>query len=918
MINGYNSNIQYQYPPYILPKYTQINNNVTNNTQSGVVYSNPVYYTPPYGVQYNNYIKIGVQKAPNGQEFHIYQLKTGQKVAIAKGAGAPLIETCVYVGAFDENPDKNGISHLIEHSLFHGSRKYGDTLLEQAKQTGADYNAATTGYYTNYYFKIDNQNIDNLKKAIDIQADMLLNPTFSNIEKELSIVKREADEYCTNETKVFENFIFKNLYSLNDFKAKALLSGDGSTLDSITKDDILNYYSKYYRPDNMATVVISNAEPDELIKHVAKSFSKAAEGKNYPPVLERKSFSPTQTMKRIDYISKETDYGSVAFAFAVPNSIPEQDKTNLDALIELLELRNYNFLGAFGDENSQYSTIKLHTLLFDLNENEQYRYLQRELNNVISEPPTEQELKQIKNKLSNGLDYLYANNQESATTVALELITEKNINLLNRKNAIANITAEGITNALKYIDFNKLSMGVLHPKGTSVEDIQKKYNSFISSVPAVILPKRTENINILNSIKSYNIEPYSLQPVQTALLPNNTRFVAVESKNNKCNVSWELYNPNVNTENPALELVLGKMNPYSSSKNETGIGLSCDYTNGIYKIQAECPTSALAEVIKNMKFELDIDFNEKDLEKAKNSVLKDINSFGKHVIDKREKELKGIQNNDEIKACLDKLTLNDLTEYFNDIINNAYSTAVVSAPFSQNPELLNSVASAINIPDFTFKKPDEGIFKNNYVNKTTSNYYISEEEDSFPEYYQIYNFKISGNQEDTIKLKLLNYVMNSRLYNDLREKQGLCYTPRSVYSSTGNSGELWLYVQSSAASKEEIKKIFDGFKINTDRLKTENITEEELNYAKSQIRLKILDLFDDMRNVHSDILEMMKEPMGISAMQNVTRIIDGITVEDIRAAANYVFREKPDYLINADKNTLEANKDYFASLGKIK
>lgn len=164
MINGYNSNIQYQYPPYILPKYTQINNNVTNNTQSGVVYSNPVYYTPPYGVQYNNYIKIGVQKAPNGQEFHIYQLKTGQKVAIAKGAGAPLIKTCVYVGAFDENPDKNGISHLIEHSLYHGSRKYGDTLLEQAKQTGADYNAATTGYYTNYYFKLDNQNIDNLKK----------------------------------------------------------------------------------------------------------------------------------------------------------------------------------------------------------------------------------------------------------------------------------------------------------------------------------------------------------------------------------------------------------------------------------------------------------------------------------------------------------------------------------------------------------------------------------------------------------------------------------------------------------------------------------------------------------------------------------------------------------------------------------
>ena len=71
MLNGYNPNIHPQYPVYVPQQYTRTNNNTINNTQNGIVYSSPVYYTPPYGVQQNDYVKLGIQKAPNGQEFHI-------------------------------------------------------------------------------------------------------------------------------------------------------------------------------------------------------------------------------------------------------------------------------------------------------------------------------------------------------------------------------------------------------------------------------------------------------------------------------------------------------------------------------------------------------------------------------------------------------------------------------------------------------------------------------------------------------------------------------------------------------------------------------------------------------------------------------------------------------------------------------
>ena len=258
----------------------------------------------------------------------------------------------------DESADKTGISHLIEHSLFHGSSKYGDTLEKQAEKIGVVNNAATSKNYTDYYFKLDNQNADNLKKAIDMQADMIFNPTFSKLDKELAIVKKEADESNSDEMDVLKSSVIKNLYSLNDTKAKTIITGDRNTLDSITRDDILNYHSKYYRPDNIATVVISDVNPDDVIKYVSESFSKASEGKFYKSPIERKILVPTETMKRTDCISKEDVIGEVRFSFAIPNSIPEQDEANLVALLELLSIRS-DLHGSFLKDNSQYSSVEL-------------------------------------------------------------------------------------------------------------------------------------------------------------------------------------------------------------------------------------------------------------------------------------------------------------------------------------------------------------------------------------------------------------------------------------------------------------------------------------------------------------------------------------------------------------------------------
>ena len=85
-------------------------------------------------------------------------------------------------------------------------------------------------------------------------------------------------------------------------------------------------------------------------------------------------------------------------------------------------------------------------------------------------------------------------------------------------NAINNLYPDGVVNALKYLDMNKCSMGVLHPVGTTPEQIQENYKQSQNYIVPVILPKYTQQIDVSNSIKTHSIEPYTALPVRTTLI----------------------------------------------------------------------------------------------------------------------------------------------------------------------------------------------------------------------------------------------------------------------------------------------------------------------------------------------------------------------------------------------------------------
>ena len=78
----------------------------------------------------------------------------------------------------------------------------------------------------------------------------------------------------------------------------------------------------------------------------------------------------------------------------------------------------------------------------------------------------------------------------------------------------------------------------------------------------------------------------------------------------------------------------------------------------------------------------------------------------------------------------------------------------------------------------------------------------------------------------------------------------------------------------------------------------------------------MLTLFDNPETMYSELSELDNISPGICALGFYDKILDQITSKDIQQAAKYIFSTPPDYAIDADKETIANNINYFNSLAK--
>ena len=169
----------------------------------------------------------------------------------------------VGVGSRYESPEKNGISHFLEHMFFKGTRKRSARdIAVDIDSIGGDLNAFTSRETTTFYIKVLDEHLD---KGIDLLTDIFLHSTFpvADVEKEKSIIKEEIKMVEDTPDDYIHDLFYETVWGRSGIGQPVL--GRRETIKSFTEDDLTGHIRKYYGTKDTVIACAGNFDPERLL-----------------------------------------------------------------------------------------------------------------------------------------------------------------------------------------------------------------------------------------------------------------------------------------------------------------------------------------------------------------------------------------------------------------------------------------------------------------------------------------------------------------------------------------------------------------------------------------------------------------------------------------------------------------------------
>ncbi|MGQ9702520.1 MAG: M16 family metallopeptidase [bacterium] len=267
----------------------------------------------------------------NPIQVYEYSLDNGLKVLIYEDHFAPVVSVQVHyrVGSYNEISGKTGISHLLEHMAFRGTEKYGPKEYDRIiDELGGEENAFTSTHQTVYWANLDK---DHYEVELMMEADRMQNLLIA--EKEFIPEKGVVME----ERRLGENDPYDALFETLDLMTyiyhpyRNPVIGHMIDLQNIERNDVYNWYRRYYNPANAIVVISGDVDREEAIKLVKKYYAKI-KGKLVKEVEIRE---PPQNGERRFKLYKDVSTSALAINYRTVD-VNHPDVYTLDVIARIL------------------------------------------------------------------------------------------------------------------------------------------------------------------------------------------------------------------------------------------------------------------------------------------------------------------------------------------------------------------------------------------------------------------------------------------------------------------------------------------------------------------------------------------------------------------------------------------------------
>ena len=831
----------------------------------------------------------------NAADFNVYKLDNGQTVVIQEVKTNPIvtIDTWIKTGSINENDKNNGVSHFLEHLFFKGSTNHAPGEFDKILETkGAITNAATSKDFTHYYVTIPSKDFD---LALEMHSDMLLHPLIprKELEKERKVVIEEIMKDANSpNTMVYDNLI-NMLYTNHPYKRKVI--GKADIISKIQREEIMDYYNTHYNPSNMVTVIVGDVDPASAIEKVKYDFNaeyKKPLKQNYP-----KEKILTSQAKNIAYADTQSGYMLIGFR---GTDVDDKDSYALDVLSTILgdgrssvfyqKIKEQKQLAySIGAVNSGFKDDGIFFFFLNFIPDKCKKLedtIFEEIKNIQKNGVTQEQLNLAKNIIER--DTYYA--RESISNIANEI-------------GYTFVTTDDIKYYENYID---------NIKKVTADDVKRAANKYLGkekSAVSIVLPETSKEVQISNITEkpagsakliseNENTQKYELSNGANLLLtPNKVNDIVAISIFSK---GGEFTEKIPGTAELTASVLTKGTKKYSSLElaqllEDNGIKIvpsskadSFAVTVLTTKNEYEKTLGILNEIINNATLD------DYEIEKSRTDMLnaikksKDIplnlaiDNYKTYIFENTPYSI----SNKILEKTLPQITQEDIKSYY----DKAFFPQNVVISINGNVDKEKTINEFTKI--FNNKKGEKFDYAKYTIPSLKEGKKITTSVKDLKTDWIIIGWQTPGVlcRKDYATLQVIDSLlgagMSSRLFKNLRDKDGLAYQLGSQFSPNVLKGAFIVYIGTNPenldyAQRRMLEEVF--------RLKKEFVGSKELQEAKDKLLGHYIIGQETNLDKATTIGWFEASGRGYKFDDQYAQLINSVTESDIIEVANKYF-----------------------------
>ena len=795
-----------------------------------------------------------------------YRLANGLSVLLFPDQSKPKITVNItyLVGSRLEGYGETGMAHLLEHMQFKGSKNHTNIPQEMTSH-GANTNASTWLDRTNY-FESFMANDENLKWALDLESDRMLNSFIAqkDLSSEFSVVRNEFEMGENYPSSILQERIISTAFLWHNYGKSTI--GSKEDIEKVPAENLQVFYKKYYQPDNAVLLVAGNIDEEKTLALVNDYFGKLPK----PTRVLQQAYTaePAQDGERFTELRRTGDVQTVACGYHICAG-SHADFVALDLLAEVLTNepsgRLYKVLvetkkasQLSGSPWALYDPGYLYfsaDVLKEKSLSDARHILLSMLDSLKYNPVTTGEVDRARNKRLKDFDQAY-NSTEDVCLALSEYIAQGDWRLaFLYRDRVEKATAEDVNRVIKdYIKPSNRTVGVFIPE-------TKPDNATMPGRPDLAkLMQNYKGQKKLEEAEKFDPTPDNIDArTKTGTIPGGAKYALLSKTTRGGAVSFNLTlrigsKASLSNKTKVAELTGNLLMKGTASQTAAQINDALDklkaqvtaYSNGQDVIvQGQTVHKNLADVLKVIEDVLKHpSFPQGEFDKVVQQSLDQIDQqksdpqsisaihYSRLLSPYPADDFRYTMTFDEQTAAVKAVKLDDVKKFYADYYNSANATVAVVGDFDdaavtkQLTAMLQNWNSAIKYEraaSVFFDVPAKSE-KINTPEKANANLLAG------------YNIEMRNDDPDYAELMLSNFMLgggflNSRLAERIRQKEGVSYGVGSWIDAneqdkTGTFGSYAIY------NPENSEKLINAYKEELNRMVDKGFTQEELKDAR--------------------------------------------------------------------------------------